>query len=155
MSHKAGHHKPVVTHFVRYADRADLSVSGAMTPLAKALADSGKSASELARFLDTSRQNVSRWALGGAVKGGANIPREAALKAGPFLGVPAATLLLGEPLIRSFDPDEPDHVSPGGTDNGDLPPGVTADGQTTILIPRGGVVEVDIEPGLGGGGLAG
>lgn len=124
-----------------------------MTPLAKALSDSGKSASELARFLETSRQNVSRWALGGSVKGGANIPREMAKKAAPFLGVSAEFLVLGEPLIRTFAPED-DEKRATGDDRPDLQPGLAHDIGATVLVPRGGVVEIDIEPGLGGGGLA-
>lgn len=67
--------------------------------------------------------------------------------------------LLGEPgadpvrpkLVKSFDPDEPEPV----VGDGDLPPGISSDGQSTILVPKGGVAEIDVEPGMGGGGLAG
>lgn len=125
-----------------------------MTPLAKALAGSGKSAAALARHLGVNRQNVSRWALGGKVKGGVNIPRDAAVRAAPFLGVTAEYLLLGErrPLIDSFDPD--DDAANTGDDRPDLAPGIMSDGRTTIIVPKGGVVEIEVEPGLGGGGFA-
>ena len=69
------------------------------------------------------------------------------------LGKPA-NWLIGGPLVTSFDPDEPDPMGFHGVDRPDLPPGVTADGQTTIVVPKGGVAEIEIEPGLGGGGLA-
>lgn len=57
------------------------------------------------------------------------------------------------PLISSFAPED-DERSATGDDRPDLAPGIMADGQSTVLVPRGGVVEIDIEPGLGGGGLA-
>jgi transcriptional regulator with XRE-family HTH domain len=58
------------------------------------------------------------------------------------------------PLVSSFDPDEPEPYGDGGTDRPDLPHGVTNDGAATLTIPKGGVAEIDVEPGLGGGGLA-
>jgi hypothetical protein len=61
--------------------------------------------------------------------------------------------LIGGPLIESFAPED-DERSATGDDRPDLPHGVTSDGQSTVVIPRGAVVEIEIEPGLGGGGLA-
>ena len=112
-----------------------------MTPLSKALEDSGKSASELARFLGTSRQNVSRWALGGNVKGGVNIPKEMARKAAPFLGVTPEYLVLGGPLIKSFDPDELDPREQHGDDRPDAAPHPADFPRDAILeaAPRGGM----------------
>jgi hypothetical protein len=68
------------------------------------------------------------------------------------LGHPA-NWLIGGPIVSSFDPDEREPYGEGGTDRPDLPHGVTNDGAATLTIPKGGVAEIDVEPGLGGGGL--
>ncbi len=62
-----------------------------MTPLAAAMNAAGKSASELARDINTSRQNVSRWASG-QVK----LPRDQAVLISRVLTVPVKNLLLGD-----------------------------------------------------------
>lgn len=133
-----------------------LAAFPAMTPLEKALKDAGQSDAALAKFLDVPRQYVGRWKKGKGEKGGADFPREHAEAAARFLGVTAAFLLGVErkPLVSSFDPDEPDHLGSGGIDGGDLQPGIVHDGPSTVLVPKGGVAEVDLDAGLGGGGIA-
>lgn len=58
------------------------------------------------------------------------------------------------PLIDSFDPDDAPKHEQSGDDRPDLPHGVSSSGETTILVPKGGVVEVDVDAGAGGGGIA-
>jgi transcriptional regulator with XRE-family HTH domain len=139
-----------VTHSVRYGFRADLRPSAAMTtPLAIALKRTGKSQSELARLLDTDRQNVSRWASG-KVK----LPIEFAQKAALFLETSVEFLVLGDkakrPLIDSFDPDAPDdEASPENF------LAMEAAGRAARRELRPGeVIERDVRGGMGVGGFA-
>ena len=120
-----------------------------MTPLAISLKRAGKSQAELARFLETERQNVSRWASG-KVK----LPIEAAERAAPFLGTTVEFLVLGEkvkrPLIDSFDPDAPD--------DDPLPEDALAADAARRAARRelrpGEVIERDVRGGMGVGGFA-
>ena len=127
----------------------------AMTPLAKALRESGKSDTELAKHLGVPRQYIGRWKKGKGARTGADFPREYAAKAASFLGVTAASLVgIDSPnpedrsvtdreweflqLLRSLPQDEVDAVSltisrrlSAGA-NAESPPGpqAEADGKT-------------------------
>lgn len=87
-----------------------------------------------------------------ALKRGRGGKLENLQKVSQALGKPPNWLISG-PIVSSFDPDADDKTATGD-DRPDLPPGMTADGQSTIMVPKGGVVEIDVEPGLGGGGIA-
>lgn len=56
-------------------------------------------------------------------------------------------------IVDSFAPED-DERRATGDDRPDLQPGIAHDVGATVIVPRGGVVEIDIEAGLGGGGLA-
>lgn len=83
-----------------------LALSGIMTPLAKAIQESGKKDADLARHLDVPRQYVGRWKKGKGVQGGDDFPREYAEKAAQFLGVSAASLLGLPDSIPAAPPDD-------------------------------------------------
>lgn len=120
-----------------------------MTPLAISLQRAGKSQSELARFLKTERQNVSRWASG-KVK----IPIDVAEKAAPFLGATVEFLVLGDkmrrPLIDSYDPDAPDDEPTPE----DIMAAEAAGRAARRELRPGEVIERDVRGGMGVGGFA-
>lgn len=82
-------------------DQNNDSDAAFMTPLAEAMKAADKSASELAREIGTSRQNVSRWASG-QVK----LPRDQAVLISKVLTVPVKNLLLGD-LEDGLGPAQP------------------------------------------------
>lgn len=134
-----------VTNSVRSCDSTDLRPCGAMsTPLAAALKSSGKSQSELARFLGTDRQNVSRW-----VNSRVKLPVDVAERAAPFLGTTVQFLVLGHKrsLVESFDPDEPE---PATLDDAES----IAQRAARRELRPGEVVERDVRGGMGLGGHA-
>lgn len=112
--------------------------------------------SSLAREL-TARlgRSIDRAAVNKMTTGGRRISADELIAITEILGIGQPDEAALRPkLVASFDPDEPEPMGFHGVDRPDLPPGVTADGQSTIVVPKGGVAEIEIEPGLGGGGLA-
>jgi len=119
------------------------------------LQESGMAQAELARRL-TERlgRPVDRSVVNKMALGRRDIAADELYALIQIFDVPNPLDAAKRPLVSSFDPDEPETHSHGGTDRPDLPHGVTNDGASTLVIPKGGVAEIDVEPGLGGGGLA-
>jgi hypothetical protein len=115
----------------------------------------GVSQSELSRRL-TERlgRSIDRAAVNKMTLGARKISADELIAITDILGIGRPDDEARKPsLIASYDPDVEDKTATG-VDRPDLPHGVTSDGQSTVVIPRGAVVEIEIEPGLGGGGLA-
>lgn len=122
--------------------------------LKKNLRTSGMAQAELGRLL-TERlgRSIDRAAVNKMTLGTRKISADELMAITEILNIGQPEETRRKPLVSSFAPED-DEAGATGVDRADLAPGIMADGQTTILIPKGGVVEIEIEPGLGGGGLA-